>query len=74
MTANERGPQHDPSDPAEAGERILAEAVERFRPVAVFALFSGGHDSLCAAHLASRTTRFDGCVHIDTGIGVPATR
>ena len=74
MTADERDPQHEPSSPVEVGERILAEAVERYRPVAVFALFSGGHDSLCAAHLASRTPRFDGCVHIDTGIGVPATR
>ena len=38
------------------------------------ALFSGGHDSLCSTHLASRSPRFDGCVHIDTGIGIEQTR
>ena len=56
------------------GFRILQEAVDAHRPVRVFALFSGGHDSLCAAHLASRSPRFDGCVHINTGIGIEETR
>lgn len=56
------------------GLSVLAGAVEAYRPVKVFALFSGGHDSLCSAHLASRSPRFDGCVHIDTGTGVPETR
>ena len=62
------------TDPVREGLDILAGAVERYRPVKVFALFSGGHDSLCSTHLASRSPRFDGCVHIDTGIGIEQTR
>ncbi len=63
-----------PADPVADGLAILARAVESFRPVKVFALFSGGHDSLCSTHLASRSPRFDGCVHIDTGTGIEETR
>jgi 3'-phosphoadenosine 5'-phosphosulfate sulfotransferase (PAPS reductase)/FAD synthetase len=38
-------------------------------------LFSGGHDSLCAVHLASQHRAFKGDVHhIDTGIGARYTR
>lgn len=38
-------------------------------------LFSGGHDSLCACHLASQHRAFCGIVHhIDTGIGSKYTR
>lgn len=38
-------------------------------------LFSGGHDSLCACHVASQHPRFSGEVHhIDTGIGAKRTR
>lgn len=62
------------ANPVGEGQQILAEAVERFRPVRVFALFSGGHDSLRSAHLTSRTPRFDGCVHSNTGIGIEETR
>lgn len=38
-------------------------------------LFSGGHDSLCACHIASQHRSFLGIVHqIDTGIGSKYTR
>ena len=38
-------------------------------------LFSGGHDSLCACHVASQHKKFTGSVHhIDTGIGAKYTR
>ena len=41
----------------------------------MYPLFSGGHDSLCAVHLASQHPRFSGEVHhIDTGIGAAYTR
>ncbi|MBX9583427.1 MAG: hypothetical protein K2X87_24260 [Gemmataceae bacterium] len=71
MTA---GGSHDALGPAVAEvTAILNRAVGEHRPVKVFALFSGGHDSLCAAHVASRTPRFDGCVHVDTSTGVPQT-
>ncbi len=39
----------------------------------LFALFSGGHDSLAAAKVASRAPLFRGCVHINTGIGIEET-
>jgi 3'-phosphoadenosine 5'-phosphosulfate sulfotransferase (PAPS reductase)/FAD synthetase len=38
-------------------------------------LLSGGHDSICAVHIASQSRWFDGRVnHIDTGIGAAYTR
>lgn len=40
----------------------------------VYALFSGGHDSLCSTALASRHPLFRGVVHINTGIGIEQTR
>jgi 3'-phosphoadenosine 5'-phosphosulfate sulfotransferase (PAPS reductase)/FAD synthetase len=39
----------------------------------VYALFSGGHDSLATAHIASRERAFAGCIHINTGTGIPDT-
>jgi 3'-phosphoadenosine 5'-phosphosulfate sulfotransferase (PAPS reductase)/FAD synthetase len=39
------------------------------------ALFSGGHDSLCATHLVSQHERFGGRVeHVNTGTGAEYTR
>jgi len=53
---------------------IIDRAVLRYNPRAVFALFSGGHDSATATHLLSRHPRFTGVCHIDTGIGIPETQ
>lgn len=39
-----------------------------------FALFSGGHDSLCSTHLAMTTLGADAVVHINTGVGIEDTR
>src|SRR5262245_15700969 len=50
------------------------EAIARYRPKLVIALFSGGHDSLSAVKVASLSSRFDGCLHVNTGIGIEATR
>ncbi len=52
---------------AEATE-ILTKAKERFRPVATFALFSGGNDSTVAFWLSRGMV--DAAVHIVTGIGI----
>jgi 3'-phosphoadenosine 5'-phosphosulfate sulfotransferase (PAPS reductase)/FAD synthetase len=38
-----------------------------------YALFSGGHDSLASASIASREPNFRGCVHINTCTGIPET-
>ena len=61
-------------DPITRAARILDVAIRRHKPVKVFAMFSGGHDSVCAAHVASQRPEFSGCVHINTGIGIERTR
>lgn len=53
---------------------LINDSIQKFKPNWVFALFSGGHDSLTASYIASMADKFDGCVHINTGIGIPATR
>lgn len=40
----------------------------------IYALFSGGHDSLCSTALAADMEGFAGAVHINTGIGIEETR
>jgi 3'-phosphoadenosine 5'-phosphosulfate sulfotransferase (PAPS reductase)/FAD synthetase len=50
------------------------QAIEDERPSHIFALFSGGHDSLCSTHLAAAQPGFSGVVHCNTGIGVNRTR
>lgn len=54
-------------------EEIVAKALEH-KPVAIFALFSGGNGSLAAAHWAMNN--IPGCqvAHIVTGIGIKRTR
>ena len=62
------------TDPAASALDALNGAIRAWTPTHVFALFSGGHDSLCASHIASRGVQFDGCAHINPGIGIPETR
>lgn len=52
----------------------LSSAIEDLKPIAVFGLFSGGHDSFCASYIASLHPQFTAVVHINTGVGVAATR
>lgn len=52
----------------------LNAAIELHKPIAVFGLFSGGHDSFSACYAASGCSQFNACVHINTGWGVEATR
>jgi 3'-phosphoadenosine 5'-phosphosulfate sulfotransferase (PAPS reductase)/FAD synthetase len=54
--------------------KIVETAIERYSPNHVLGLFSGGHDSLCACHIASQHPNFSGVVHINTGIGIEETR
>lgn len=63
-----------PGDRTAQPFRILEDAIEAHDPSHVFAMFSGGHDSLCATHLTSQLTRFTGAAHINTGIGIEETR
>ena len=52
---------------------IILEAIERYKPRKVFALFSGGLDSLTSTHTAMASGLVDGVVHIATGTGIPET-
>ena len=52
---------------------VLADAVNEYQPSHVFALFSGGHDSLTSTYIASLHPAFSGVIHCNTGIGIPAT-
>lgn len=49
-------------------------ALEEHEPSHLFALFSGGHDSLASTILAAAHPRFSAVVHINTGIGIEETR
>lgn len=55
------------------GAEIINNAIQEYKPFKVFALFSGGNDSVCAAHVASQASKFDGVVYIDTGIKLQET-
>ena len=52
----------------------LDAVIQEHKPIAVFGLFSGGHDSFSATYVASQHPAFTAAVHINTGIGVAATR
>jgi 3'-phosphoadenosine 5'-phosphosulfate sulfotransferase (PAPS reductase)/FAD synthetase len=53
-------------------DEILA-AIDEHEPRALYAMFSGGHDSVCSTHVASTMPGFKGVVHINTGIGIEDT-
>lgn len=53
---------------------LIDQAVTEHNPRAVFALFSGGDDSLTTALIASLHSRFTGVAHMNTGIGIEETR
>lgn len=52
----------------------LNEAIRTHKPALVVGLMSGGNDSLPACYIASLAIKFDGILHINTGIGIEATR
>jgi 3'-phosphoadenosine 5'-phosphosulfate sulfotransferase (PAPS reductase)/FAD synthetase len=54
--------------------KTISEAVAANDPSHVFALFSGGHDSLAATAVTAKHPRFTAAVHINTGIGIEETR
>ena len=51
-------------------EDILTESIDQYKPVKIFALFSGGHDSLSITHWASQQPGFSGVFHVNTRIGI----
>lgn len=52
------------------GLDLLEQSIRDHQPEQVWALFSGGHDSVVSTHLAAQHPRFSGVVHIDTGTGI----
>lgn len=52
----------------------INRAVEEHTPSHVFALFSGGHDSLVNTFITALHPRFSGVIHCNTGIGIEETR
>jgi 3'-phosphoadenosine 5'-phosphosulfate sulfotransferase (PAPS reductase)/FAD synthetase len=59
---------------ARTPEEIVAEAIERYKPVAIYVGFSGGNDSRAVAHWMMNNV--PGCqpFHANTGIGIERTR
>lgn len=58
----------------QAALSLIDEAVAKYKPRAILALFSGGHDSLTATSIAAKHPAFTSAVHINTGIGIEQTR
>lgn len=54
-------------------EQIIARALE-YKPVAIFALFSGGDGSLATTHWAMNNVPGCEVAHFNTGIGIERTR
>ena len=53
---------------------ILDQAIETYHPSHVFALFSGGYDSLVTTHVVMSYLKNAKVAHINTGIGIEETR
>lgn len=53
---------------------LLDAAVKEFKPKMVVGLMSGGDDSIPACYVASLHPAFSGILHVNTGIGIEATR
>lgn len=57
---------------------IIDLALEKYKPVGVLLLFSGGHDSLCSTHFSAQYLNSKGIpfkvYHGNTGIGIRQTR
>jgi 3'-phosphoadenosine 5'-phosphosulfate sulfotransferase (PAPS reductase)/FAD synthetase len=60
--------------PERTGRELLDDVIAKHNPLAVLALFSGGHDSLVSTHLTAQHPAFTAVLHINTGIGIEETR
>lgn len=58
----------------DSAEAIIRRAIAEHRPTHIFALYSGGHDSLIALQAAKTFCKVDAAVHINTTIGIEETR
>lgn len=62
------------TDKTEQARRLISVATKLYKPLKVWALCSGGNDSLCSTHVAMSTGLCDGVASINTTIGVQQTR
>jgi 3'-phosphoadenosine 5'-phosphosulfate sulfotransferase (PAPS reductase)/FAD synthetase len=53
---------------------LIDEATKKYKHAAVFALFSGGDDSMTACTVAFKHPKVTAALHLDTGTGVPETQ
>ena len=60
--------------PLNEPQTLIDQALREWSPVAVYGLFSGGHDSLTSTAIAAQHPAFTAAVHINTGIGIEETR
>lgn len=67
-------PEPDLEEKIVVAKASLLAAIQEHQPKAVFALFSGGYDSLTATHLAMTAAAVTSVVHVNTGIGIEDTR
>ena len=54
-----------------SGLPLIIQADEKYRPSHVFAMFSGGNDSVVVLDIARRHPAFTAAVFVDTGIALP---
>ncbi len=74
MYANEAQAEEEADGRWQEEADVITRAVAEHSPSSVWALFSGGHDSLCSTHVAAQHPSFSGVVHVNTGIGIEETR
>lgn len=72
MTEQERADYIEPK--IAAALALLDSAVRQYKPKMVVGLMSGGDDSIPACYVASLHPQFSGILHVNTGIGIEATR
>lgn len=53
--------------------KTMNAAISEHKPVRIFAMFSGGNDSMVSTHFAMSNGAHE-VLHVNTGIGVPQTR
>lgn len=53
---------------------IIDRAIREHQPSHIFAMYSGGHDSLVSTHVAKSMCKVSAAVHINTTIGIEETR
>lgn len=52
---------------------VMEQALNQHNPVRIFAMFSGGNDSIVSTHFAMEHGAHE-VLHINTGIGIKETR